>query len=296
MFDYFEHIEHSQAFSPRVYFTPDLAMDKHNPWFEYQDCILNHWRPADADALFLAGDDWHSLPLAERFDCPKPVINLIQGFRHSNPDNLVFNYLSYRAIRIFVGEEVANAVRDKSRINGPSFIIPNGIDLDFIRLFSKKRTEREIDLLIVGLKNPDLARSLAQNCAELKIRIQCLNIQIPRVELLAMMGNSRITMFLPLTQEGFYLPGLEGMALETLVVCPTFEGNKSLFKDGFNCLIPEYRQDPMLNTIKTALLMPDTALNQLLDRALLTAQSHRLEQERVQFLDILNQMPDLWER
>ncbi len=296
VFDYFEHIKHSNAFSPKVYLTPDSVMDKHNLWFDNKDCIINHWRPADADALFLAGDDWESLPIAERFDFPKPVINLIQGFRHAKPDNLTFNYLSYRAIRIFVGEEVANAVRNTGRINGPSFIITNGIDLDYIRLYSKKRNERDIDLLIVGIKNPDLARSLAQNCAKLKIRVQCLDMQIPREELLAIMGNSRVTIFLPLSQEGFYLPVLEGMALETLVVCPLFEGNKTLYKDGFNCLMPEYSQDAIFKKIKIALLMPDNILNQLLDHALLSAQSRPLEQERSQFLNILNQIYDLWER
>jgi glycosyltransferase involved in cell wall biosynthesis len=296
VFDYFEHIKHSHTFSPRVYFTPNSIIDKQNPWLKYQDSILYYWRPAEADALFLAGDDWQSISFKERYDCSKPVINLIQGFRHTKPGNLVLSYLSYRAIRIFVGEEVANAVRNTSRINGPSFVIPNGIDLDLIRLYCKKRNERQIDLLIVGVKNPDLARSLSKNCEELKINIQCLDMQIPREELLAIMGNSRVTIFLPLEQEGFYLPALEGMALETLVVCPKFEGNKVLYRDGFNCLMPEYRQDMIFNTIKIALLMPANLLNQLLDLALLSAQSYKLEQERAQFLDILNQIYDLWER
>jgi glycosyltransferase involved in cell wall biosynthesis len=296
VFDYFEHIKLAHAFTPRIYFTADSIMNKQNPWLEYQDCILNHWRPAEADALFLAGDDWDSLPLKERINFPKPVINLIQGFRHAKPGNLVLNYLSCRAIRIFVGEEVANAVRDTGLINGPSFVIPNGIDLDYIRLYSKKRNERDIDLLIVGVKNPHLAGLLAQSCAKLKIRVQCLDMQIPREDLLAIMGNSRVTIFLPLSQEGFYLPALEGMALETLVVCPIFSGNKLLYKDGFNCLMPEYSQDAIFNTIKIALLMPDNILNQLLDHALLSAQSHPLDQERAQFLNILDQIYDIWER
>lgn len=296
VFDYFEHIKLSHAFTPNIYFTADSIMNKQNLWLKYQDCILKNWRPAESDALFLAGDDWDSLPLKERIDFPKPVINLIQGFRHAKPDNLIFNYLSYRAIRIFVGEEVANAVRNTGRINGPSFVIPSGINLDYIRLYGKKRNERDIDLLIVGIKNPDLARSLAQDCTKLKIRVQCLDFQIPREELLAIMGNSRVTIFLPLNQEGFYLPVLEGMALETLVVCPLFEGNKSLYKDGFNCLMPEYSQDAIFNTIKIALLMPDNILNRLLDHALLSAQSHPLEQERAQFLNILNQIYDFWKR
>jgi len=296
VFDYFEHIKLSHAFTPSIYFTADSIMNKQNPWLKYQDCILKNWRPAESDALFLAGDDWDSLPPKERIDYTKPVINLIQGFRHAKPDNLVFKYLSYRAIRIFVGEEVANAVRNTGRINGPTFIITNGIDLDYIRLYSKKRNERDIDLLIVGIKNLDLARSLAQDCAKLKVRVRCLDFQIPREELLAIMGNSRVTIFLPLSKEGFYLPALEGMALETLVVCPKFEGNKVLYKDGFNCLMPEYRQDMIFNTIKIALFMPANLLNRLLDHALLSAQSYTLEQERAKFSDILNQIYDLWER
>lgn len=294
VFDYFEHTRCSRIFTPSIYFTTNSVMDQDNPWFKRQDNILQHWRPADADVLFLAGNDWDSLPPVERRDCPRPVINLIQGFRHALPDTPLFNHLSNRAIRIFVGEEVANAVRDTGQINGPSFVIPNGIDLDVLRLNSKKSVERTIDLLIVGLKNPDLARSVAQDCAAFNIRVQCLDLQIPREELLVMMGNSRITLFLPFPWEGFYLPALEGMALETLVVCPVFEGNKSLYKDGFSCLAPEYRQDAIVNAVKTALIMPASERNQMLDRALLCAQQHRLEQERDQYLNILSQAFDLW--
>ena len=60
--------------------------------------------------------------------------------------------------------------------------------------------------------------------------------------------------------------------------------------------MPEYSQDAIFNTIKIALLMPDNILNQLLDHALLSAQSHPLDQERAQFLNILDQIYDIWER
>ena len=37
-----------------------------------------------------------------------------------------------------------------------------------------------------------------------------------------------MTLFLPNQREGVYIPGLEGMALGTLVVCPDCVGNRSL--------------------------------------------------------------------
>lgn len=250
--------------------------------------------PTSSDILFLAGDDWQSLPASDRVNRPAPVINLIQGFRHATPGTSVFPHLKNRAIRIFVGEEVANAVLNTGHINGPYFIIPNGIDLNYVRSFIRNRSDRKTDLLIAGLKNPELAFEIAQKIKRPGIRIQCITQNITRDDFLEKVGSSRVTLFLPFAHEGFYLPSLEGMALETLVVCPYFTGNRQLYHDGHNCFNPEYSLDPVLNAIQSALDMPDIEVTRMLHNARQSAFFHNIEEERKMYHHILHQLPELW--
>ena len=127
VFDYFNHTLESGFLSASIFFSAESVTDERNPWFRHQQYTSDKWPPTSSDILFLAGDDWQSLPVSDRINRHGPVINLIQGFRHATPGTSVYPYLQNRAIRIFVGEEVANAVLNTGQINGPHFIIPNGI-------------------------------------------------------------------------------------------------------------------------------------------------------------------------
>lgn len=269
-------------------------MDESNPWSNSPDVRLNRWVPEEADILFLAGNDWESLPANYRTNWNKPVINLIQGFRHATPANPVFQHLKNKAIRIFAGEEVAAEVLNTGLVNGPSFTIPNGIDLNDLQQYAKKYVERETDLLIVGLKNPEIALKIAQSFDNLGIKLKCLTQQIPRNSFLKLLGNSKVTVFLPLQQEGFYLPALEGMALGTIVICPLFQGNQKLYRDGFNCLNPEYQSDAVMNAVKKALENSESEINQMLFHAQQSTFEHLIEREREQYLKILNSSLNLW--
>jgi glycosyltransferase involved in cell wall biosynthesis len=294
VFDYFNHTLESGFLSASIFFSAESVTDERNPWFRHQQYTSDKWPPTSSDILFLAGDDWQSLPASDRVNRRGPVINLIQGFRHATPGTSVYPYLQNRAIRIFVGEEVANAVLNTGQINGPHFIIPNGIDLNYVRSFIRNPNDRDTDLLIAGLKNPELAIEIAQKIKIPGIRIQCITQKISRADFLEKVGSSRVTLFLPHTREGFYLPPLEGMALETLVVCPCFTGNKQLYRDGYNCFNPEYRLEPVLNAIQSALDIPEIEATQMLDHARQSASFHNIEGERKIYHHILRQLPELW--
>jgi glycosyltransferase involved in cell wall biosynthesis len=294
VFDYFNHVCSSPGYHPAIYFTPGSNLGVDNPWSTLPVYHQMTWEPEKTDMLFLAGNDWESLSPAFRQKGTVPVINLIQGFRHAHPEHQLYAFLNHPAIRIFVGQEIADAVRNTGRINGPSFVIPNGIDHDQLRRYHKKRLDREIDLLIVGLKNPKTARLVASSCERHNIRSICLDRPVSRTELLRLMGNSLTMVCLPFEKEGFYLPGLEGMALETLVICPQFEGNKVLYQGGTNCLAPEYNPESIIEAINTSRNMPVFELNTILAEAAQSALKHELSRERTAFLEILNNVRQLW--
>ena len=78
----------------------------------------------------------------------------------------------------------------------------------------------------------------------LTIEIQRLPKFATRQEFLQLLSRAKIAACIPLEEErgaeGFYLPALEAMALECLVVCPHSVGNIDHCLDGFNCIVPEF--------------------------------------------------------
>ena len=90
---------------------------------------LAAWSAERADMLFLGGMDWAVLSEAQRRSPPKPVINLIQHVRHANPNESLYQYLSYRAIRICVSAPVADALTATGRVNGPLSVSYTHLDV-----------------------------------------------------------------------------------------------------------------------------------------------------------------------
>jgi glycosyltransferase involved in cell wall biosynthesis len=190
-----------------------------------------------------------------------------------------------------VSREVAKAIADTGRVNGPIFTIENGIDLPLTMKIKKNVTHKNTDLLIAGIKHPEMAALLDKECGQLfGIRTKCLIAEISRSDFLQQMAESRITVFLPKKTEGFYLPSLEGMAMGTFIICPDCGGNRSHCISNFNCLMPDYAEKEIITSVKAALQMDKTSFDKILENATHTAQKHSLENERGQFYEILNKI------
>ena len=107
------------------------------------------------------------------------------------------------------------------------------------------------------------------------------------------MGRARVSVLVPNPKEGFYLPALEAMAVGTVVVCPDCIGNRSFCLPGENCFRPEHDEDAIVAAAETA-LREEPGLDELRGRALATAQAHDIAGERAAFLDILDDVEELW--
>src|SRR5262249_59718013 len=108
------------------------------------------------------GAEWRRLEPEAREHPAVPVLNLIQGVRHADPARLQYSFLGHKAVRICVSEEVKHAILSTERVNGPVFVIPNGLDLPAL----PPQDRAEFDVLIAGLKNPDLGRQLRERLLE----------------------------------------------------------------------------------------------------------------------------------
>ena len=90
LWDYFRHVDAHPDWRAHLHLTAGSTHED-NPWLDAGVVPQPEWRPHAADALFLAGVDWQAYPQ----DAPeRPVLNLIQGVRHADPDLLLRDFLA----------------------------------------------------------------------------------------------------------------------------------------------------------------------------------------------------------
>jgi len=288
--NYFDHINCIPGFRAQIHFSADSAWGADNPWNDMRDQVLPQWQPELADCLFLAGLDWLMLDPAQRDDSPLPIINLIQGLRHADPSDPRYPLLRHPAVRICVSREVEMAISATGQVNGPIWTIPNGIDLAALPA-APAWEQRGNAILIVGLKNQQLARDVAAGLQELGAAAELLLEPLPRQDFLERLAQAKVAVLLPLEREGFYLPALEAMALGCIVVCPDCVGNRTFCQTGINCHFPDYRADTIARAALLAHGMDAGARTAMLAAAAQTAQQHSLEQERASLHQLLMNMP-----
>lgn len=293
---YFNHLKKVEEWQPSIYFTANSVFDNTNPW--YNESRLLEWTPLNADSLFLAGLDWLSMPEEYRSGSSSvyrhlPIVNLIQGLSHANKHDIKYDFLKNKAIRICVSKEVEYALTETKMVNGPIFTIENGIDIDQIPR-KKDVSEKDIDFLILGLKNPELAYLIEKNITHSFENVVCLSTLIPRDSFLDYLNRAKCALFLPLPLEGFYLPALEAMALGTLVVCPDCIGNRSFCIDRQTCFLPTYDTTAILSVIQQLKFLDNYQRDRLLANAFKQVELHHLKRESEQFLAIMSNLSAIW--
>lgn len=289
---YFNHVLAAPEFTARVVFDANSAWDDSNPWHGAREFVIETADEVVPGALFVAGRDWQRLDSLGLLGRNLPILNLIQHVRHAEDWSIQSRYLDRRAIRLCVSEEVAAAVTDAGS-EGPVVVIPNSIDVPPQE--TARDDDRPIDLLIAGLKQPVMAREIGEQMAAPGRVVHLLTEHVPRETFLDLMRRSRVTLFLPNFEEGFYLPALEGMALGTLVVCPDCIGNRSFCLPGINAYRPANEKEDLIRATESALALRSDEADQLTGAALQTARQHSPDAERASFLAVLGDLDALWQ-
>ena len=291
--NYFNHLKSFEGFYPKIYFTSS-SIWKDNPW--KGNCIPEKkWLPESADILFLAGLDWSALE-ENKFDPEKPIINLIQHVRHADPEDIRYQYLKNRAIRICVSDAVASALLSTNCVNGPIYTIQNGINLTEISSIRPEEEGgvKEIDVLISGLKNKKLAMKLCLELLKLGIKVECQIKSISRDDYLRKLASSKVSLMLPSRTEGFYLPALESMALGSLVICPDCVGNRGFCDNNSNCYMPPYDFDSLFNATVNAMSLDVVSHRMFVSNAYQTASEYSLVKEKDVFHKIMLNIDEIW--
>lgn len=293
VFHYFEHVRSSPSHQARIRFSRGSILDDSNPWSGQLEAVIGSDEPVRADTLFLAGMDWQLLAQERRTASPVPIINLIQGFSDTRPTAPLHQFISHPAIRICVSTEIQQALEATRAIEGPIFTIPIGLDLERLPP-ARPVQERDIDCIVLAVKDPELGRSIAQRLRAERQRVLLVDRPLPREDLLEAVARARVTVHLPASREGAYLPALESMALGALVVCPDCVGNRSFCRDGVTCLMPRRSRRALVRSTLGALRESPRELIPMLSAAREQSEAHSLARERTRFLEILDRAEGLW--
>ena len=267
--------------------------DETNPWWRSPEALVGGDEQLTPDVLFLAGVDWRALEPAQRARSTAPIINLIQDFRAVREDGPLREFLSHRAIRICVSEQIAEALQGRASPEAPILTVPIAIDHEQLP-HARPAEERSTDCVVLAFKDPPSGRAIARRLTRSGHLVRLLDRPLPRVALLEALADARVSVHLPASVEGAYMPALECMALGTAVVCPDAVGNRSFCRDGDTCLVPRRRRRAIVRAALDALRAPPAELQPMLSRARQESVRRGLPGERARFLEILDRANELW--
>jgi len=294
---YYEHTRTVPGLTSRICFSAKSKQHAEQCTQLWPNGHVTAWTPREDDILFLAGLDWKYLD-QQNFTGPDvAIINLIQHVRHAEPDTELHSYLSRKAIRICVSQEVADAIQSTGKVVGPVMVIPNGIDVETPKpeqLQKHLAARLNSKVLIVGYKNPEFAKQLATLLDDKNISCHLSLALEDRAAFLKQLDDFEVVICLPHKTEGFYLPALETMARARLLVTMDCIGNRGFCFSMRNCLVANYSVESALQKTQAALDFNSEKRSTVLNNAVETARAFSMHQEARKFQRLLQDIPGLW--
>lgn len=285
MCDYIHHTVASGLFTPSLYLTgrSEIQRNLFNdiPGLKY----AAQYSPGAADVVFLAGMDWQAYQ--PFFDPQQVKINLIQGVRHGDENHPLFEFLQHRAVRLCVSDAVKDAIEPFA--NGPCFTIKMGHDIP------KLSRPKRYDLYILATKQPQLGKQLFEWATKIGLRVLLHDKATERELVYQAMAESVVVIPLPTKIEGFFLPGIEAMALADWAVVPDCIASREYSLGKANISSCELNRDACQIAIEDALKRVKSwkyHVSKWHGRRLSAKYSPK--QERKSYLSILNNVEAIW--
>lgn len=283
--DYIQHTVASGVFAPSLYLANSSNVQKH--LFNHIQGLeyLPQYNPKLADVVFLAGMDWQAY---QPFFNPKQVkINLIQHVRHGDKNQPLFQFLQHRAIRLCVSEAVKDAIEPYA--NGPCFTIRMGHDIP------KLSRPKCYDLYILATKQPQLGKQLFEWANSMGLRVMIHDTATERELVYQAMAESVVAITLPNKTEGFFLPGIEAMALADWAVVPDCIASREYSLSRANISLCELNIQACQKAIEDAITQVKgwkSFIGKWHGRRL--SNSYSPKQERQTYQHILHQLDQIW--
>ncbi len=293
-FDFFHHIKSFPGYEPHIFFDKTSLWNTDIPWFHlFESMPTLDDLDFEPDILFLnSGKDW--IKYTEHRAIPKnmPIVSPVNNFRAVKPGHKSFDFLPTKAIRLCPSQELYEATVSHPSTNGETIYLPNGVGINSEAL--KLQADKKFDLLIVGNKNPALANEIFAKVKHFDLHTEVINGWISKEDFQNKLALSRISMHLPKVVEEHYIPGVEAMMLDSLVIIPDCVGNRSYAKHLETCFVTEYSLVGMLHALQQVLEMDEAKKAQLCINATQASEIFQIQHEHKTLLEILDSTATMW--
>jgi hypothetical protein len=283
--DYIHHTIASGLFTPSLYLENTSTVQKQLFNTIQELAYSPQYSPDQTDVAFLAGMDWQAY---QPFFDPKQVkINLIQHVRHGDKNHPLFQFLQHKAIRLCVSDAVKDAI--ETYAHGPCFAIKMGHDIP------KLTMPKQYELYILATKQPELGRQLFEWASSIGLKVLMHDKATERELVYQAMAESVVVITLPNKTEGFFLPGIEAMALADWAVVPDCIASREYSLGKANISSCELNRDACQIAIEDALKRVKSwkyHVSKWHGRRLSAKYSPK--QERKSYLSILNNVEAIW--
>lgn len=293
-YDFFHHILANNEFIPMVAFDAESKWFEGLPWYKHFSTMPTLEKlTTKPDIFFLnSGKDW--LRILKHINIPSttPIISPVNHFKAVNPHHPAYSLLSKKAVRICPSPELFEAIKNHPNTNGPCLYVPNGVHVP--PEFQYSKINKEIDVLIIGQKNPIMANQLLGQLSHLDLNVRCLDSWVDKYDFHHNLAKSKISIHLPKKVEAHYIPAIESMMLNSLVIMPNCIGNETYAKHNQNCIITKYDVQSIYGRLKRILDLSSEKFNEIINQARKDAQFFSIEQEKLHINEVIEIAINEW--
>lgn len=293
-FDFFHHIKSFVDFEPYIFFDEDSIWDADIPWFHlYKTMPTLKDLNFEPDILFLnSGKDWIRYSQNRKIEPQTPIVSPVNNFRATKPGHPSFNFLGRKAIRLCPSPELYEAVKNHPNTVGETVYMPNGVGISDKALTFKNH--KTIDVLIVGNKNPSLANQLVNEIKDQNLKVEVIDGWISKKDFQIKLAQSKISIHLPKQVEEHYIPGIEAMMLNSLVIIPDCIGNRSYSINQKTCVMASYDLAGFLTALQYVKSIPVNEFKDIVQCAKKSTHQYSIKIERESLYKALKLSDKMW--
>jgi hypothetical protein len=274
----------------RLWMPANTRLQPDSPWLPLAISGTLFSQPHLAPALLLISDaaDWREAQriYGQRPDLPK--LHLLHG---ADLRQWGYGALAQPAVRVALGEAVAEGLRRSQRLREPLHVLPVCLDPETLPAPSLVKQ----GCLVLARRHPALGLAVQQGLLAEGISCRCELSPWPRHRWQQAMAEAAVVVQLasPGREPGLGVQQLAAMAMGAALVLDEPPLADGFLRDGYNALVR--LADAVELTQSAVQLLRDGSLrDRLVQGGKATLLRHRCALERLRFQELLHQLPDHW--
>lgn len=278
----------------QIWMPKQVALPPHSPWLPLLEEGWIRQQPHPNPALVLVSDaaDWRAADRLYGTSTSRPRLQVFWG-----GDLRCWGHgaLTRPAIRVALGEAVAQQLAAGQRLREPIHTLPMALDPEDLPAPGQATTDQEV--LLLASTNATLGLALQQSLIRRGVRCRSELSPWPMPQWQSALAAARVVVVLapPPGEASFGLRRLAAMALRVPLVCEQQLLNDQLCRDGRNCLLRPSNPEALADAVISLLDPSGVGLRrQLVDGGLATLVRHRRARERLEFEQLLDQHQQHW--